>query len=149
MVKRGSSKPWLEFERIATEIQRQLAPNATISHDERIIGKSGLERKVDITVRQPVGPYPVLIAFDCKWHSRRVAVADVGAFAEQAEDIGASIGVIISNRGFTDGAFRVAASRKIILQTLQTYPGAVRALTRITVGLTSPTRAMNSADTSS
>jgi hypothetical protein len=36
--------PWLEFEKIAAEIQRQLAPNATVCHNERIVGKSGVER---------------------------------------------------------------------------------------------------------
>jgi Restriction endonuclease len=61
----------------------------------------------------------VLIVFDCKRHSRPVEVSDVAAFADQRADVGASLAVIVSNSGFADGAVEIAASHRIMLQTLK------------------------------
>ena len=110
---------WQQFEELVARIQRELSPGAEVGRNERIVGRSGVTRRIDVTVRQRLGTYPVFIAFDCKHHSRRVAIAYVSAFADQAADVGANLAVIVSNTGFTDGARRVAEGHNVTLQTLR------------------------------
>lgn len=112
-------KDWKEFERVAVEVQKQLAPDAKVCHSETIVGKSGEHRKVDITVRQKIGACPVFIGMDCKYRTRPVSVGQVEAFQGQLDDVSADLGVIISNAGFTRTAKAVAARSRIVLQTLR------------------------------
>ena len=71
-------------------------------------GRSGVARKLDLSIRQQIGAHPILIVFDCKRHSRAVTMKHVEAFAAQRDDVGAAMGVMISNTGFARGA-RAAA----------------------------------------
>ena len=111
--------PWREFEELVARIQRDLAPSAEVKQNEWIVGRSGVPRHIDVTVRQSIGAYPVLIAFDCKRHTRKVELNDVAAFADQAKDVGARLGVLISNTGFTRGAHDIAKEHMVTLQTLR------------------------------
>jgi hypothetical protein len=117
-VRQGSeNKPdWEKLELIVAEIQKQLAPDAEVRHNHRVIGKSGRRRKLDIKVSQKISAYPVFIVFDCKRHKRPVKMKDVEAFAGQLEDVRASLGVMISDSGFDAGARAVAPQHNIILQ---------------------------------
>jgi len=107
---------WRKLEIICADIERQMAPNATVVHDDRITGKSGTKRKIDISIRQQLGSYPVLIIVDCKRHTRRVSRKDIAAFQEQIEDVGARFGVMISDSGFASGALEVASEKRIVLR---------------------------------
>ena len=95
---------WEQLEIVIADIQRQLAPTATVVHNDSILGRSGRTRKLDVTVRNSIGGHPILIVFDSKRHSRTVKLKDVAAFAEQIEDVNANLGVMISNSGFDAGA---------------------------------------------
>jgi hypothetical protein len=108
---------WKKLEKIIADIQQALAPNATVTHDDRIVGKSGTTRKIDVSIKHKVGLNPVLIAIDCKHHAKPVERGDVAIFAEQAEDIGPCIGIMISDFSFDSGAKYVANLKNIILKT--------------------------------
>lgn len=110
---------WRAFEDLVARIQRELAPAAEVNQNELIVGMSGVPRRLDVTVRQMVGAYPMLIAFDCKRHTRKVGVGYIAAFADQVRDVGASLGVLISNTGFTKGSPSIAKVHRITLQTLR------------------------------
>lgn len=110
---------WRDLEDLAARIQRQLAPGAEVEQGEHIVGRSGVVRKLDLSIRQQVGAHPILIVFDCKRHGRAVPVKHVEAFAAQRDDVGANMGVMISNTGFTRGARAVAQQLRISLQTLR------------------------------
>ncbi|RYZ82957.1 MAG: hypothetical protein EOP04_20955 [Proteobacteria bacterium] len=110
---------WEQLELIVADIQRQLAPDATVRHNHRVVGKSGRTRKLDISVSQKVGLYPTFIVFDCKRHTRAVSIGDVEAFAGQLRDVRANLGVMVSNSGFDAGAVAVAAQEGILLQTFR------------------------------
>ncbi len=110
---------WRAFEALVGRIQRQLAPSATVTEDERIVGRSGVLRRIDVTVRQSVSAYSILIAIDCKRHRRKVDVGYVAAFADQAKDVQASRAVLISNTGFTKGALAIGKVHDVVLQTLR------------------------------
>jgi Restriction endonuclease len=110
---------WEKLEIIVKEIQEQLSPEATVRHDHRVIGKSGSERKLDVSISQTISSFPVFIVFDCKHaskDSKLVKLKDVEAFIGQLEDVEATHGVMVSNTGFDAGAKRKARLKNIFLQ---------------------------------
>jgi hypothetical protein len=101
---------WKRFEDLAAEIQRQLAPTATVAQNEKIPGRrTGRLRDVDISVRQKVGQYDILVAIDCKDYRRKINVKDIEGFMGLAEDVGANQAAMIAARGFSSTAKKRAA----------------------------------------
>lgn len=119
-----TQKQWEKFEKIIERIQTQTAPNATVTHNEKIMGKSGRKRQIDVSLRQKVGLFEVLIVIECKRYRRPVTIDKVEAFVQKNHDVGASYGVMISNSGFDAGAKAIADSNYI---TLLTYSEAQQA----------------------
>ncbi|MFH0982938.1 MAG: hypothetical protein V2A79_15560 [Planctomycetota bacterium] len=78
---------WKQLELIVADIQRQLAPSAEVRHNQRVGGRSGRRRKLDVTVTQKIGAYTVFVVFDCKRHKKPAGLKDVAAFAEQVQDV--------------------------------------------------------------
>lgn len=109
---------WKQLELIIVEIQKQLAPDAQVRHNHQVKGRSGRIRKLDVTITQHVGAYPVFIVFDCKHRTTRpIEIGDVEAFAVQVEDVNGSLGVMISDSSFDGGAKAIADMKNIVLQT--------------------------------
>lgn len=110
---------WKKFEHVIAEIHAQLAPEATVHHDYRIIGKSGRRRQLDVTISQKVAGYlPVFIVIECKNYKRPVNMEKIEAFIQKLIDVKATLpGVMISTSGFDKGAKTVAEQNSIILLT--------------------------------
>ncbi|MFP5261005.1 MAG: restriction endonuclease [Blastocatellia bacterium] len=108
---------WMKLEKIIAEIQQTLAPGAKVTHNDRIIGKSGEPRKIDVSIRENVGINPILIIIDCKKHAEPIGRKEVAGFAEQVDDVGPCIGIMISDYKFGSGAEDVARKENIILKT--------------------------------
>lgn len=116
MKKPTKEKPkWKKFEEFVASIQKGLSPKATVSHDEKIIGKSGTTRQIDVSIRQAVGQFSLLMIIDCKDWKKPVDIADVGAFIDMVEDVEANKGAIVCNAGFTAGAKERAKQKGIDL----------------------------------
>src|ERR1700690_1843461 len=100
-----SNPEWREFEKLAADIQRQLAPEARIETNVKLRGKrSGIERQIDILVKQTVGQYEIQIIIDCKDYKKPVDVKDLEAFMGMVEDVGANKGAMVAPAGFTSTA---------------------------------------------
>ncbi|MGB2866694.1 MAG: restriction endonuclease [Sedimentisphaerales bacterium] len=113
---KNNKKPkWRRFEEAVASIQKNFAPNARITHDEKILGKSNTERQIDIVVRYNIGQFSVLVIVDCKDWKNPVDIADIGQFIDMFEDVGANKGALICNAGFTDGAKNRAKEKGIDL----------------------------------
>lgn len=96
---------WKRFENLVAKIQRELAPGAKITQNERIMGRrSKRRREIDIVIRQQVGQYHLMIAIDCKDYRRKVNVKDIEMFMGLIDDIGASQGAIVAASGFSAAA---------------------------------------------
>lgn len=94
MAEENQDPDWKKLEKVIADIQRVLAPNAVVQHDERVIGRSGALRKLDVSIRYSLGADPILIIVDCKHHSKdAVDRKEVAGFAEQLEDVRASLGI--------------------------------------------------------
>lgn len=127
--KKAEKKPakptpdWEKLEIIIAEIQRELEPDAVVTHNDKVRGKmvngrKGRIRKLDVSIRKRIGTVDVLIDIDCKHHERRVEGGLVATFAQQVKDISA-FGIMISDSGFDGGARDVAHVENILLQTYE------------------------------
>ena len=96
---------WRRFEKLVAKVQKELSPNAIVTHDDHIKGyESETPRQVDITVKQKIGQYDILIAIDCKDYQIPVDVKDIEEFEGLIKDIRANKGVMVAANGFTETA---------------------------------------------
>ncbi len=96
---------WKKFEKLAYEIQKNLAGDADVKLNDSIKGAdSGVSRQIDISIRRQVGQFPLLVVIDCKDYQSRVDVKAVGEFVTTVRDVRANKGAIISSSGFTEAA---------------------------------------------
>ena len=80
-----------------------------------ILGRSGVKRQIDISIRYNLGQFDLLAIIDCKDWSKPVDIGDVGTFIDLVEDAAANKGAIICNAGFTEGAKKRAYEKGIDL----------------------------------
>lgn len=100
---------WKRFEKLAAEIQKELAPTAQVEHDVKLKGEdSGTARQIDIVVRQTIGQYPVLIVLQCKDEKAPLDVNAIGEFSSAVRDVRANKGALVSSSGFTEAAVTLA-----------------------------------------
>lgn len=96
---------WQQLELLVASIQRQLAPDAKVTHNAHVEGKlSETTRQVDVLVEQYVGQYPIRIALDCKDYKTPVDLKAVEEFHGLLVDIGAHKGALVCPSGFTKTA---------------------------------------------
>lgn len=110
---------WKEYEKLATKIYTELQPNASVIHDDKIIGKdSGIERQIDTSIRAKVAGHNLLIIVQARSSNQKADINDVDGFANVVKDVRASKGVLISNAGFTKGASDLARNLGVDLCSL-------------------------------
>lgn len=106
----------VELEQLVQKIQQQLAPKAEVLHNIKMPGrKTGIERQVDVLVREKVGQYDINIIIECKDYKRPVDVKGVEEFSGLLDDIGAQKGVLVCPAGFSDTAKTRATGLQIDL----------------------------------
>jgi hypothetical protein len=97
------------FENMIANLHRTFYPNASITWNKRIIGRSGVERQIDVFIEDYSGAYPMKIVVDCKLYaSSKVDIKDVESTWMLVNDIRANLGIIICNSGYTEGAIKRA-----------------------------------------
>jgi Restriction endonuclease len=110
---------WKRFEKIVADIQRELSPDAVVTQNEKVVGKiSGEPRDVDIAIRRKIGQFELLIAVECKDYRRVLHIKDVESFAGLLEDVGANKGAMVSAKGYSKTAVRLARRKGIDLYRL-------------------------------
>src|SRR4051812_11704960 len=89
----GQQTPeWKQLELLVAAIHRQLAPDATVTHNAKLPGLlSETTRQVDVLVEQKIGQYSMRIAIDCKDYGVPVDVKGVEEFDGLVKDIGAQV----------------------------------------------------------
>lgn len=110
------AKASVELEILVAKIQAQLARDAEVLHDVRLLGRSsGKPRQIDVLVKQRIGQYEMLIVLDCKDLARPLDVKGVEEFHGLLTDVGAHKGALVCPRGFTKTAKTRAAGYQIDL----------------------------------
>jgi len=111
-----TDQKWKRFEKLAYEIQRELSPNARVTLNDSIQGvDSKTNRQIDISIRENIGQYSILVVIDCKDYKEPVDVKDLEEFAGLVRDVRANKSAIISSNGFTEAAVNVARTHGIDL----------------------------------
>lgn len=104
----------LEF--LVAKIQRELAPNSVVLHNQRLAGrKSGRKRQIDVLVKDKVGQYDIQIVIDCKDYKKPADVKSVEEFFGLVDDVGAQKGVLVCPSGFSAAAKTRAEGLQIAL----------------------------------
>ncbi len=105
MTDKNPNPDWKQLEHLVAEIQKQLAPDATVSHNVKLPGiQSETERQIDVLVEQNIGQYTMRIVIDCKDYAKPVDVKGVEEFYGLVQDVGAQKGALVSPRGFSEAA---------------------------------------------
>jgi hypothetical protein len=111
------SPDWKVYERQIYDLLRTKAQDAQVTFDDRgrqtIPGRlSGIDRQIDVVLRgkfPPLGEELTLIV-DCKCFARRIDIGDMEGFIGLVEDVGAPLGLLVTNVGFSKAAERRAKS---------------------------------------
>lgn len=105
-----------DLELLVASIQRQLAPRATVLHNQYLPGrKSGRRRQIDVLVHDRIGQYEIRIVIDCKDYRNPADVKAVEEFYGLLDDVGAQKGVLVCPAGFTATAKQRAEGYQVDL----------------------------------
>lgn len=105
------------YEEKSAEIVQKHNPQAQVYQGIRIVGKlTNLKREVDVQLVDP-SQYDSII-FECKDHKAKVDIELVESLVTKLLDLGSKKGAIVSNSGFTKGAYRAAEAHGIDLLSI-------------------------------
>lgn len=103
------TKKWKEFEQLTYNLQKQLTQDAEVVADEKIKGaNSETERQIDILIKKRVAQYEIKVIIECKDYKRPVDVQKVESFVTKLKDVKANKGAIVSSKGFSKAALKLA-----------------------------------------
>jgi len=110
---------WLDYEKLAAKIYRELQPGAQIQHNDKLMGyESGTLRQIDVSIKTNVAGHNILVIVQAKNHKSPLDVNTIGEFLSVIKDVRAQKGIMICNAGFTRSAIRFARAASIDLCTL-------------------------------
>ncbi len=101
-------RPGTSLEKTVARIQQMMDPRSTVSHDEWLVDRVGNRRQYDVVIRGRFAGRKILGIIECKDHSRKKGPAAIEAFAKKAENLNANFKVVVSKKGFTDQALKLA-----------------------------------------
>ncbi len=100
---------WEKYEEQIFEKLNSLFPDSSIEKNQRIIGRfSERSRQIDILIRSKSIGRELIIVIDCKKFSKRIDIKTVESFIGFSEDVGAHIGIMITNIGYSKSAEKSA-----------------------------------------
>lgn len=115
-----SQPPGIEFEKVVAEIQRQVDPSATVTHNRQLIDRLGHSRQFDVVIEGSFAGQQLLGVIECKDLKKRVGSPEIDAFVTKSNDINANFKIVVSRQGFTAPAIEKAKHYGI--QTLSLLP---------------------------
>lgn len=112
-------KSWKDFERLVERLHRGFHRNAIITPHDHLMGReTERSREIDISIRYKLGANDLLIIVECRKYQRKIDVPRIEAFTGVMKDVGANLGVMVCERGFSKTAIRLAGKNNIELFTL-------------------------------
>lgn len=61
----------IEFEKIVSDIQSRIDPNATVLHNQRIVDRHGHSRQFDVEIRGKFAGQEIIGVIECKDKNRK------------------------------------------------------------------------------
>ena len=110
---------WKQFEFLVAKIQSDLAgANARVTPNDKILGKTGTLRQIDISIRSSAGRFEFLVIIDCKDYGRPLDIKDVEEFIGMVQDVGAHKAALVSSNGYPATAKTRAKQAQIDIFTV-------------------------------
>lgn len=106
--KTGDDRPGVRLEKIVASLQQMMDPQSKVTHNEKLTDRVGNLRQYDVVIRGSFGGRDILGIVECKDHKRRKGPTAVEAFAKKTENLGANLRLIVSRKGFTKQALKLA-----------------------------------------
>jgi Restriction endonuclease len=96
---------WKNYEIYITRHFQKIFPEASIQHNISRIGLiSNVLRQIDILIEQQIAGFNLNIIVDCKYFNKKVDVKVVESFLGFLQDLKASKGILITNKGYSQAA---------------------------------------------
>lgn len=111
--KKPKDMPGLSLEKAVARIQQMIDPQSQVSHNEKLTDRVGIERQYDVVLRGQAFGQPILGIIECKNHNRNEGPEAVEAFAKKTENLGANVTIIVSSKGFSKQALKLANHENI------------------------------------
>ena len=110
--------PGSALEKTVARIQQMMDSNSIVSHDEKLTDRLGNVRQYDVVIRGQFGGRPILGIIECKDHNRKKGPSAVEAFAKKTEHLNANMKMMVSRKGFTEQALKIAKHEGIACLSL-------------------------------
>ncbi|MDP1714974.1 MAG: restriction endonuclease [Anaerolineales bacterium] len=108
---------WKEYENLVCEAMKQENPDLKIERDIKLHGHiSETKRQIDIAAKGRIAGHNVFVVIDCKKYSSKLDVNDVGSFITFLNDVGADIGILVTQKGFSESAKNLAKKSRVKLE---------------------------------
>ncbi|WP_404790367.1 restriction endonuclease [Altericista sp. CCNU0014] len=99
------AKNWKDYEIYITRHFQKLFPDASVRHNITRVGLiSNVKRQIDILIEQKIAGFNLNIIVDCKYFNKKVDVKEVESFLSFLQDLKASKGILITNKGYSQAA---------------------------------------------
>jgi hypothetical protein len=119
-------RPGVSLELAVANIQKMMDLNSTVTHDEKLEDRIGNIRQYDVVIRGQFGGRQVLGVIECKDHSRKKGPSSIEGFSKKTENLGVNLRLIVSRKGFTKQALKLAKHENIgCLSLLPDHPEQV------------------------
>lgn len=125
-IQKKKDAPGTSLEKVVCRIQQMMDTNSSVTHNEWLEDRVGNRRQYDVVIRGQFGGRLVLGVVERKDHSRKKGPAAIEAFAKKTENLGANLRLMVSRKGFTKQALKLAKHENIgCLSLLPEDPGQV------------------------
>lgn len=117
--------PNTEFELFTRHIYQKLVNNdvlkpTLVQHNVKLKGKSGCEHQIDVYWEYEIAGNKHRVAIECKNYKSSVPIGKVRDFKGVLDDLNNVNGIMVSSKGFQDGAKKYAKEHGISLKELRT-----------------------------
>lgn len=111
---------WKRYEKQIFDILRNKGPSCNFKKNDFLQGHfSGVKRQVDISIKGEIAGYEVVGVVECKCLNKKIDVKIVDSFVGFLEDVGATLGIIVTNKGYTNAAKNRAKIKGIKLDIVK------------------------------
>ncbi len=108
---------WQEFEDLVFEALSEENLDWTFQKNIKLQGlESGTKRQIDILATGKIAGHDARVVIDCKHYKSKLDVNDIGRFSSLLDDVSADIGVLVTEKGFSPAAERLAQRNRIKLE---------------------------------
>jgi hypothetical protein len=117
-------KPYTEYEKFTQEVYQQLSNYhhwgiKNIQHNIKLKGRSGCEHQIDVYWEYEKDGVSHRVAIECKNYNNRVSKRIVCAFQGVLDDLDGVEGIMVSKKGYQQGAKEYAKQYDIMLKELR------------------------------